>query len=293
MLIRYMSILFVFLFACTTQTTQNFSLEQQPNPTDGDAMTMSEINPGLPSVGVKLNGWSANGQLIAPSVLGGSGSGEVSLQANFDDPGNYTIEFSVQTPGNFSFNRVQQSVEALITWSVAGNSLSRRVTIANGTSVSGVGQGVKIRIFDASEFQAGIDPPGSVFTYDVAVQVSRGSRAANGAPPTYVPISSIDQNNSSTAGLAVAQVDVPRDAGVNSVRVVGYRVSGANRFALLQGDVIISQAAPISSSNYDYTDQSGSFVPLIPGVTRIDVIAARTYVAPSEYHVTVILGVDG
>ena len=90
------------------------------------------------------DGWSASGKLIA-----GIG-GLVQLQANFTSGGGlgcgqYTIQFT--TSGNInSPNPV--FTEALITWSVEGNFLTRRVTVCNGMSITGSGQAVKVIITD-------------------------------------------------------------------------------------------------------------------------------------------------
>jgi len=249
---------------------------------------------GLPNSAKRMDGWAAYGTLEAPSPTNSSPNKEVRMQVNFPESADYTIEFAVSVPGNFSQNQVRLNVEAFITWAVEGGFISRRVTVANGTTITGVAQGATVVVRDASGSLVGIDPPGSVFTYGVSMQIAKGSRATSGTPPTYSPIGVVEQSAAATAGTPIVNFNIPSDAGVNSVMVLAYRTNGANYFPIADGDIRIEQQCQNQVvASYLYGDQRGKFVPLQPGTTRLAVVANATFAAPNEYHVTVIFGVDG
>src|SRR5208283_1031541 len=98
------------------------------------------------------DGWSAAGALQA------SGTGQVKLQADFSKggvgSGQYTVQFNVNAPPNPT-NPNPIFTEALLTWIVEGNSVTRHISIANGTSITGSGQAVTVVIYDNTQLLYG------------------------------------------------------------------------------------------------------------------------------------------
>lgn len=158
----------------------------------------------------KKDGWSASGELQLGNV-----NKEVSLQANFDEPGTYTLQFSVDypSPPAAAFFDWDMTAEADIFWSVEGNTVRRRVSVTPGASISGTGQGVKVKLVDAS-----LDNLGGISVrsnYPVTIQIAPGIRG--GDEPPF-----LQRAGEYSDGLvAVNQIvaDVPKDAGVKSFRV--------------------------------------------------------------------------
>ena len=128
-----------------------------------------------------LRGWQKSGKL---KMLDTARS--VSMQADFPDPGNYTIQFSIQTKINPApFGQKNQAL-AEIEWTVEGGTIKRVISIGNGTSITGVAQAVKVRVIDdtrtGTAFAAGFDPE-----YLISMQVVKGTRPAVNRPPSRIP----------------------------------------------------------------------------------------------------------
>src|SRR3972149_4041104 len=128
-------------------------------------------------------GWSKSGTMTS-----GDRSAKVSLQANFRHTGNYTVQFKLfPKPGGAplppSFFAPIQA-EASIVLSVEGNSVERRLSLANGASLTGVAQGVRIVVSDVTE-TAG--PPILLGqAYFVGITVAPGVRGSDSTAPVLV-----------------------------------------------------------------------------------------------------------
>ena len=101
-----------------------------------------------------------------------------SMQVCFSKADVYTIQFEVssvfQVPGQSG-----QITFADITWSVNGTNVKRSVSVCSGTSISGVGEAVLVRVYDGSPpgSEVGIGAPDPA-SYTVTVNIAKGLRGA-------------------------------------------------------------------------------------------------------------------
>lgn len=124
----------------------------------------------------KRPGWSTSGTLQT-----GVTTNSVHLQANFEDsPGEYTVQFNVDAASNIFFNAL-----ATLQWSVEGNTVTRVVTVGNGTSISGVGQGVRVSVVDATSIDMCNIAGQGAAKYGVSISVIQGIRATTQQPVLY------------------------------------------------------------------------------------------------------------
>ena len=155
-------------------------------------------------------GWSQSGDLTA----GGSGR-EVTMQANFPAPDVYTVQFNI-----LSSTGQIPNPEAVVTWKVEGNFVDRLISVANGMTISGVGQGCRIRVYDNSQAITGFD-------YTASIQVSRGSRPASTVPPTYAPIRAAGfPGRIVVPATSTASITIPQNKGINSVQITASGIGG-------------------------------------------------------------------
>lgn len=257
---------------CTYET-----VEGDPMPTDDpnyfDAASLSQARSG---------GWSAS----VPMKIG-QDEPQSGLNPTFPIADYYTVRFGVSAPPSGIF-----ACTATIQWVVEGNIITRQVSVANGIAISGTGQSVDVKLLDVtSEVVGGVEGE----DYSVSIQVSRGTRPIETAPP-------ILQAELSAAELftppgppiggvgailmppgTLIAYDVPATAGVVAVEV---SVSPAllNSFSVLQ-----TNAAAFVFKATDPSVQTG-FVALEPGATTVTV--SNNDPTESAY-VTVTWGIEG
>lgn len=224
------------------------------------------------------NGWQGSEVLTTGNV-----DRFLQFQANFEKPGAYTVQFAV-TPPDFQTNFAAPgfgiyTAIAEISWRVEGGDVRRVVSVANGVSVSGVGQGVKVAIRDTTTFGA---PPRD---YTVFAQVAPGTRPSVQQPPTLLGFPTFQTIN---AGGGTATINIPANAGVISsevsigpVAIAGFPVIGVLVIQKNGGGQILKE--------YDPTVESG-FVPVAPGCTQIDIVNQN---AANNYRIQVTFGIDG
>ncbi len=248
------AIVLMFVLACTTNTTE------------GDYDMSGFGLPGAP--GNRKQGWSASGTLIQKNALK-----NVTLQADFPAAENYTAQFKL------SGNLLSKRVEAKVTWSVEGNSVSRIISVADGVSIQGTGQGVRIIAYDASLNTPG---PGDVTDYQVSIQVVPGTRGSTSNPPI------LDRYQGGfIAPAGTATFAVPDDAGIISVAVpVGEFAGGAIPDQAIQ----VRQEDGTGSLWTQYDPRQYFWMPVLPGVTSI-VINNRS--VTETIYAKPIFGIDG
>lgn len=285
---RTIIILFLFLIGCTTENYYQLPPSEASSAKDPPMSYDDENFFAMPGGKEKLNdGWSASDKLDAADR-----SKVISMQANFPESGPYTIQFQVNMPANADIESFNFSTEAIITWSVEGNFISRRITVADGASVTGVGQAASVRVIDTSVATGNIPLPGGTSIYEVGISVARGNRSS-AMIPTFVPPDARAAALVAGVGNKV-DIDIPDNSGINSVMVVAHLI-GATERAIAPSDLAISQSSPGLTgvfAVYDYTDQQGNFIPIVPGVTRITLRCTTTHAATNIIY-TVIFGVDG
>jgi hypothetical protein len=157
---------------------------------------------------VEIFGWSQSFE-----VATGKGH-QGSLQAKFPQAGTYTIQFRLQ---NVDTNKDYHAV-AVVEFSVNGNTTRRIFTINNGTSITGVGEAVRVSVLDDLDASAGATKPQ---TYVCSVSVAIGARVNVQQPVVYNPL--ITVGGVTLAGSLVlaaasnATIEIPDDSGVISV----------------------------------------------------------------------------
>lgn len=248
---------------------------------DNDEMNL----PGMP--GNKKVGWSASGKLVTGNRLR-----QVTLQADFPRVEAYILQFNkINNPKS----NLPIRAEALITWSVEGNSVSRKISIANGVALVGAAQAVRVVINDVTQslLDAPLVVPNGV-EYEVSVQTTPGVRGNTALPPVLVPIEGLLRFLGPVAPL-VLNVPVPEDAGVNSVKVLARRVGFAVA-PLPENALIITQlelATGLVGYEYGFQDD---FEPIVPGTDTIQVeLNLAAFIIPPVFPilVTVIFGIEG
>lgn len=254
---------------------------------------LGQSAPGTPQK--VLQGWSAQGILLTPAIaFDGLTStlitqpNEVGLQAEFPESGPYTISFNLRIPPGTS-NLAPFRAEALVTWSVAGNSVSRRVSVGNGISISCVAEAVSVVVKDTTDPLFASRPFLVVdsIPYTVVINVARGTRPAYNQPPTLNPFPSVDGMSAMQllAAGATLNVPVPQDAGIISVHVA---VCKTTVFTPIQDQqVLVTQTGNQVEKRYD--PRATDWEPVNPDITVIGI----TNHSANEIGVSAVFGIDG
>jgi hypothetical protein len=215
-------------------------------------------------------GWSQAGKLLTGV------EGAVSLQANFKDPGSYTVQFGVVPPPIAAPAFGIFDCSAVVEWSVEGNTIRRRVSVGNGTSISGQGQAVAVRVSDQSSGAFGANE------YTVSIQVAPGTRPSVNKPPTLRGYQTVV----TVGGGATSVLDIPQDAGVISVETdVSVLVVGS---LPVQALVLQVNGAGQILNQYDPTIVTG-FVPVAPNATQVELVN----LSANNYRLQFTFGIDG
>lgn len=240
----------------------------------------SEIIRGTPDVkGNLVDGWQVTGSLFARRT-----APNVSLNKDFPEADTYSVQFSVlKSPSS------PVVIEADIFWSVAGGAaVSRTVSVANGTTISGQGQGVKVVIRDATPALGGFAAADT--EYVVGAQVSKGGRSARNQPPIFVNGPGTTENIQTITALAVGTFNIPVNAGPISA-FVGIAPSAAGALAVQPtigfrntGLTLTNYAAEINRGV-----MGGIFLPIPPGANQV-VIQNNAAV---DIVANIIYGIDG
>lgn len=155
-----------------------------------------------------VSGWSASDILRA----GAANQTKQILQYTFPTPGVYTVQLEASVPpAPPGFNipggdTAQIRTTALVTWVVRGIPITRKVTVASGTALSGNCETVWVTFIDESSFSmaAALVPQ----PYQVRATVTKGRRGASSERATFVLPTRMNADASFTGA-----VDVP---GANS-----------------------------------------------------------------------------
>lgn len=239
-------------------------------------------------------GWSASGTLAtgAPDT--------VTLQAVFPQSDDYTVEFSFVPPIDSAGGDIIEAAfpVATIVWSVEGNSVRRQVNVVNGMSVTGVGQAVRIVISDET-------PGGTGESYQVSVQVAKGTRGSTRIQPFLVAESSADGTQAAPffvgpGGPTFLDIAIPQDAGIQDVFITVAPVAsfgpGGTPVSLVPGSILVWHVDSVSGNfyaQYDPTIFAGVWVPISPGADTIRLINNAPVLTGPNAQFMVYFGVDG
>lgn len=200
----------------------------------------------------RKSGWQQNGGLTISDP-----SKTVAMQADFrDSPAQvYTVQFSVikfPTFGNFS-------AVATITFKIEGALVTRKVSVGDGVSLSGVGQAIDVDIVDTTQ---AIASPGAG-DYTIQVTVSRGVRPSNGQPPVLV-----GDNVGSVAASGSSTFSIPTGSGIKYLQVYIASPTEANSPSIAL--VTFKNAGGISVLTYDPVNYP-DFIVIPPNAAEVTV----------------------
>lgn len=224
-----------------------------------------------------VQAWSAAGPLSKFDL-----EKKVRLQAIFPEPKYYTAQFSLRADPSLP----RPLCVADITWSVAGNAITRRISVVDGASISGTAEGVLIVISDDTRGGGGAN-------YEAAVLVTPGVRASKSQPPVFFP-SLLGVGNGlwpiQVGAASEVSIVFPRDVGIVSVQ--GSASNQGTPYLPVVGDCIMSIQAVSGPSlplaAYDLMIHSG-FVPVSPNGGKI--VLSNT--SASTKNFTLQFGIDG
>lgn len=231
-------------------------------------------------------GWGQSGEILPGS------NQKVSMQCNLDagpGAGNYTVQFNIINPGEVV------NAEALISWRVEGQEVTRRISIADGTSVTGVGQAIRVTMYDATPpvFVSGTPKP-----YVVSVQVAPGVRASTTQPPYLIPFKAppyvpfdVVTNPAPGGGFTFAvaaggtvDIDIPNNAGVNQVYVTAISTG-----AIADGTSFAELTDGTTTLKIWDTQANMGWIPSVAGASVLTL--SNGGLTPIRYSVT--FGVEG
>jgi hypothetical protein len=221
---------------------------------------------------MRRNSWSQAGTLVP------GGNGQVNMQCPFEEFGNYTVQFNLTGPPITPLSTLIRKAEAHLTWSINGQSVSRRVNVVNGVSVTGTAESVIIKVLDASLLLDAHprDP------YLVSVQTTKGTRATVQQPPTLdTPAVSLDPGP-----VLSAAIPIPQDAGAISVFVT---VTAASALEDEQVTVLMRSPGGIVLREYSPLVNT-EWVPIPAGASEIRL---RSGVLAPVTNWAVTFGIDG
>jgi hypothetical protein len=234
--------------------------------------------PGMPRMG----NTKVTATFLTDMVVGQDQQG-ASINQNGLIPEAYTLQFSfVGVEKDVNGTPFIPTCRAIVTWKVDGQQQRRVVSIVSGASISGVCNGVDVKLVDV--------PLGGDSTegkkYKVQATMSRGLRANTQEPPTLT-----EELIQSVASGANITFDVPQDAGVTQVYVL--LATGSTADTPADTSVLVTMSDNHQPSNGLY----GSFyplkcchwVPLAPGTQKIILFNGSGF----EFFVQAIWGIDG
>lgn len=216
-------------------------------------------------------GWAQSGKIRDKAALGDS----VSMQAKLPEAGYYTCQFNLLNPSS-----TPVAPEALITWTVNGNYVTRRMSVINGAAVSGIAEHVKVVITDNTP-----SGDGSV-QYIASVQVARGTRPSEEQPPILTRLGDFKKI---VSAMSNATVTLPLDAGAISVRTTVWK-NDVTGLVIARTDAAVVQydSAGAALKSYSPIDENG-WVSLAPNCQFV-----RFYNYTASDQVALLeLGIEG
>jgi hypothetical protein len=160
--------------------------------------------------GIRTGAWSTSGRLVVGGNLA------VRLQASFYDEaddrqrpaGVYTVQFGVLAQAGM-YKKVNPV--ARVIWSAEGNSITRKLSVVDGSSISGIADHVAVSVTDETTI---IDEGGGGAEYSVTILAAPFPRPSRGVPSYLSGHPFPIEVTSSPFDLLV-----PDDAGVTSALV--------------------------------------------------------------------------
>ncbi len=236
-------------------------------------------NHGAQHLGSIKGDYPVFGKSLPTNMTTGNANRVSGMQTVFPVASVYTLQFNVTPPPFPTFRATPDfRCEAIVNWVVDGNYVSRRVSVINGMSISGVGQGVNIQYEDRSTGFAvgGVD-------YKVTASVTPGPRSSF---PTFPVL--LAQSFTALDPLGVlGPIVIPEDAGAIAVQVLAVPPA-AGAFPARVSVHMITQAGT-SISRFDPALNNG-WIPLFPGTRALTIVNLD---AANTVGVSAVYGIDG
>lgn len=194
--------------------------------------------------------------LTTGEVLNQPGGIINSLNQAHLEPGVHTLQFQAQpTSGT---NQVPL-VEAVVSWKVGGQNLRRRISILDGTSITGVCEGVSVQLQDVTNVFYAIpqSPPES---YNVMVTLCKGARPSQANPPVLYTSRSVQVPPGNSRVFPV-----PIDSGVMAYRVIG------NLDTTEPDRSMVARCTGNAPTFFYYPILDNSWIPITPGARTVQV----------------------
>lgn len=218
---------------------------------------------------------AAAGNAVAGLPVGVQISG---LQESQLEPGEYTIQFTAIPPADGE----GFAAFAIVNWKVAGQQVTRIVSVFSGAAISGVAEAVDVSIVDVSQIgSAGF--PTTPLPYKIGTSLSRGGRADTMQPATL----STQLTALSVAHGASQVFLIPKDCGITSVMVL----AAGSPVPVSSNAIVASQESPATAINVWYPVLQGpGWVPIQSGAVDVRVVNND---AANAIFVNVIWGIEG
>lgn len=232
------------------------------------------------------------------------------LQADFPVAGPYTVAFNITTPTGLPAGKNLFMAEAIVRWKVKGFIVQRRVSIANGVTVSGEGQGVEVIVWDttptaaAQPYFAGPFVAGT--QYVVSAQVTKGTRATKEPQPILTPPPSFNGPGVPTSGTVTSvapgiftfggvanetlSVPIPQDAGITAAKVLYVNTAAGNAADPEVQAGFFNTAGFLTAIWQPYSVQSPQWMPIPPGSNFFQITNGPT---GNSGAITLYYAIDG
>jgi hypothetical protein len=278
---------------CTYETVDEYQAEQAAVSADG----------GMPGDVASDGGdvYKDKGASRTKQLTRGNYSPSQVMSENFTEVSDaqtpvaavYTVQFAViatPTPAGYVGPLQPSTITyADVVWSIGGNQIKRTISVSNGASITGVGEGCVVTVYDATGKAPAPIPPlaratDPVPNYTVIVTLAPGSRGDAALPPVYYPIPSFGV----IAEGSDVTIPIPPNSGITSVNVTAYPA----RFGTAEEAptcVVVQSTGFAGVKTYDVLTYQG-FISLDPSATSV-VINNATATLGVTY--SVVFGVDG
>lgn len=236
-------------------------------------MSSDELD-NLPNNNTKSEGW---GKFVSTMKTGSSQKGQ--MQREWPTAKMRTISFNLIQ--HKTVTSVPIKCEALIVFSIAGNSISRRLNVANGSSVSCIAEALDVTLEDHSTSPGFPGVLGE--QYEVNITTAPGSRAFGHQAPILQQQGQVVLAN----GGGTHDWPIPVDAGAIAAFVT---IVAAASPGPTNAEIVITESANgFTTRQWDGRSLS-LWIPLSPGATNLNItnLSAGTAISAA-----VQFGIDG
>ncbi len=231
--------------------------------------------------GRSAGGWSRVVRLVS-GVYKVAGS----LQQVFPKAESYTVTFTLNVIDDINQHHgfpphsvPPITAEAIVEFTVAGNTYVRLLSVTDGMSISGVCNSFRVRLKDTTVAVGNADILG--LRYDVSVQVAPGTRADSKSPP-YLQRGEKQIVVAANSGHGLT---IPDNAGIKTMLAMVVAINGS---VIPDGGARVTQsAAAVDIAAYD--PRSFAWAPIAPGAAFVEL---QNFTGTDQFW-QVFWGIDG